>query len=329
MIVTPGQLSQRAEFYYQLNQLTAAGLGLVAALQQLLRSPPGQSYRAPIQGTLDHISNGYSLSDSLARIPGWLPAFDLTVIEAGEKSGRLDACFRLLADHYADRARIARQMISDLIYPAFLLHLLVGVSSLVLFFWFPRLALLPVIGLGLVYALTISLLYAAQNKHGEAWRAWVESVLHPIPVLGAARQYLALSRLSAALEALISAGVTIIEAWELAATACGSPALRRTVLGWKLKLNAGQTPAETLATSSRFPAMFTNQYRTGEVSGKLDETLRRLHEYYENEGSRKLHAVARWVPILIYLLILIAGGAFVIWFWLRYYGQVSQILNGF
>ena len=32
MIVTPGQLSRRADFYHQLGQLTGAGLGLIQAL---------------------------------------------------------------------------------------------------------------------------------------------------------------------------------------------------------------------------------------------------------------------------------------------------------
>jgi len=42
-----------------------------------------------------------------------------------------------------------------------------------------------------------------------------------------------------------------------------------------------------------------------------------------------MHGVARWVPILIYIVILIAGGAFVIWFWLQYYGQLKEIMQGF
>ena len=39
LIVTPGQLSRRADFYHQLAQLTSAGLGLVQALEQIRRHP--------------------------------------------------------------------------------------------------------------------------------------------------------------------------------------------------------------------------------------------------------------------------------------------------
>ena len=44
-----------------------------------------------------------------------------------------------------------------------------------------------------------------QSKHGETWRATIEAILHPIPMLGTARHYLALARLATALEALIMA----------------------------------------------------------------------------------------------------------------------------
>src|SRR5262249_21070287 len=145
-----------------------------------------------------------------------------------------------------------------------------------------------------------------------------------VPLLGKARRYLALARLSAALEALLSAGVTIIEAWELAATASGSPALRRLVVGWRPLVDAGQTPSEVVNASRRFPELFANQYATGEVSGKLDDALRRLHQYYQNEGSRKLHALAQWTPRAIYLCVMLLIAYKIIMFWTGYFKDVSN-----
>ena len=164
-------------------------------------------------------------------------------------------------------------------------------------------------GLLPVYGIAAFLVYALQSRHGEDWRAKVETVLHRVPLLGTGRRYLALSRLSAALEALLSAGVTIIEGWELAAAASGSPALRRTVMAWRPLLKAGRTPAELVRSSSDFPDLFINQYATGEISGTLDDTLRRMQAYYQEEGSRKLHSVAQWAPRLIYIGVLFMGGA--------------------
>ena len=121
-----------------------------------------------------------------------------------------------------------------------------------------------------LYGAVALMIYALQSQHGEQWRARLESLLRPVPLLGTARHYLALSRLAAALEALISAGVNVIEAWNLAATASGSPAFRRALMAWKLSLDAGQTPPNSCALSA-FPETFANLYASGEVNGKLEE----------------------------------------------------------
>src|SRR5437867_626579 len=134
LMVTPGQFSRRAEFYLQLAQLAAAGLGLMAALEQLKRHPPAPSYREPIRKALEQLAGGYTFSKSLQRVGNWLPAFDVALLQAGEHSGRLDACFRLLADYYHDRARLARQVIADLAYPVALFHFAIFIFPFAQFF---------------------------------------------------------------------------------------------------------------------------------------------------------------------------------------------------
>jgi type IV pilus assembly protein PilC len=327
VIISPGQLARRADFYHQLAQLTGAGLGLVRALEELKRHPPAPSYREPIGRLLDQIAGGATLTDAVQCCGSWLPAFDVALLQAGEHSGRLDACFRLLADYYTDRARLARQMIADLAYPAFLLHFAIFIFPFAQFFasgnWVVYLG--QTIGVLIpLYLVAGLMVFAAQSRHGETWRACVESFLAPIPVLGAARRYLALARLAAALEALLRSGVMIIQAWELAATASGSPALRRIVLGWRPQVDAGQTPAEAVNASGRFPELFAAQYATGEISGQLDETLGRLHAYYQEEGSRKLQAVSRWTPRAIYFCVVLMIAYRIIHFYTGYFNQVRD-----
>jgi type IV pilus assembly protein PilC len=325
LIVTPRQLTQRAELYHQLAQLTSAGVGVVPALEQIKCNPPARSFREPLQHFLDELANGRTLSDSL-QSGGWLPAFDTALIEAGERSGRLDGCFRMLADYYNDRARVIKLVISQLIYPVGLIHLAAFVFLIVLPFaasqfnasliWlFIRAALV----LAPLYGIVVLTIYALQSRHGEQWRARLESLLRPVPLLGAARHCLALSRLSAALEALISAGVSIVDAWSLAATASGSPAFRRAVATWKPQLAAGRTPAELVRACPLFPETFANLYASGEVSGKLDETLRRLYAFYQEEGTLKLNLFATWMPRLAYLIVACIIGYKVIQFYTGYF----------
>jgi type II secretory pathway component PulF len=324
VITTPRQLDQRAELFHQLAQLTSAGIGIIAALEQIKRGPPSRSYREPLQQLLDELARGATVADALHRL-GWLPAFDLALIEAGERSGRMDACFRLLAQYYNDRARLIRQTIADLMYPVSVFHLAVFVSTLLEFLWSGPWLLVLVGGLVPLYAATAFLIYAGQDQRPEAWRTKVESVVRLIPVLGTARHYLALARLAAALEALISAGVNIFEAWDLSAAASGSPALRRAVADWRPKMTAGQMPSEAVRACRLFPEMFANFYASGEVSGKLDESLRHLNRLYSEEGLRKLHLVSKWVPRFIYFMVVLFVGYIVIRFWTNYFNQLNQL----
>ncbi len=330
LILTPGHLASRAEFYHQIAQLVSAGGSLISALEHLERAPPARSFRQPIGRVLEQLNQGATFSESLRALGRWMARFDVALLEAGEQSGRLDACCRLLAGYYEERARASRQLIQNLLYPAFLLHFAVFVLP------FPQLFLTGDVAAYLrqtlgyllpIYALVLLGIYAGQARHGETWRSLLEAALRLVPVLGGARRALALSRLAAALGALLNAGVPIIHAWELAADASGSPALRRAVFGWRSRLEAGQTPAEVVRASRAFPELFANFYHTGEISGTLDEVLHRLHELYREEGARKLHALTQWVPRLVYLVIVVLIALRIVQFWLDYFGRISSLLG--
>lgn len=331
MQFTPGHFSRRADFYHQLGQLTAAGLGVTGALKQLHRAPASRADRAPIAAVLADVAAGFTLSESFARRADWLPAFDLALLHAAERSGRLDAVFQLLASYYQERAAMARRMLGDLAYPIFLLHAavfllpipeLVGAGGLSVYLFKVLVILIP------VYALALLVLFAAQGRRGATWRAGLERALHFVPLVGSGRHQLALARCSAALEALISSGVGIIEAWPLAAAASGSPALIREVATWQAPLAAGRTPAELLRDSTVFPEMFANLYHSGEISGTLDVTLHRLQNYYTEEGTRALRSAAQWFPRLLYLFIAGYIAWRVIQFWSGYFNQISQVMDG-
>jgi len=337
LIVTPAQFIRRAELYHRLAQLTSAGIGVVQALEQIKRNPPANSFRKPLQKILDEITNGRTVTESMLS-DGWLPTFDTALIEAGERSGRIDSCFRLLADYYDERARLAKLIISQLIYPAILIHMATFIFLILLPYAFSEfkanlawLFIRAALVLSPIYLGTAFIVYAGQSQHGEKWRAFIEKLLRPVPILGSGRRALALSRLSMALEALISAGVNVVEAWELAAAASGSPALCRAVADWKPQLDAGRTPAELVNSTPVFPETFFHLYHSGEISGKLDEALRRLHDFYQEEGTHKLQMVAQWVPRLIYFIVVLIIAYAILQAWSHIYGpqsELHQIING-
>lgn len=330
LIITPGHLSQRSELYHQIAQLLNAGIGLIQALQTMERSPPARSFRVPLLRMIQSLQSGNTFAVASRTTGNWLPEFDAALLEAGELSGRLPNCFKLLAKFYEERAALARRVISDLTYPVGLFHFAILLGP------FPQLFLTGNVGAYLstiltpllpLYAITLFLLIAGQGRRGDTWRSLVERVLRWVPILGRARHNLALARLTAALEALVNAGVSIGYGWELAAAASGAPSLRRSVARWRPWLEAGMTPADAVAQSPDFPDLFRTMYATGEVSGSLDESLARLHDYYREEGSRQLKALSRWVPRLIYFAVVLMIAYRILSFYAGYFSQLNSVLQ--
>lgn len=331
-MVTPRQLNRRAEFYHQLAALTSAGVRITSALEMLRNSPPDPSARFWLRSVSQRIEEGATFVEGMRAIRQ-LPNFDLALMEAGENSGRLDTCFRFLSEYYRERARLARQILADLAYPLFILHLAILIlptGLLTRLVWQGEIG--PFVAAKLtvllpLYAGAGLLLFLGQPGRGEVWRSILERSLRLVPFLGAARANLALARLSLALESLLSAGVAIVEAWELAAAASGSPALRQTVAAWRPQVLGGQTPADAVRQSRAFPEMFTNLYTTGEMSGQLDQTLRRLYNYYQEEAVRTLQAVARWAPRLVYFGVVLFIAYQVVAFWSGYFSQINTLIQ--
>ncbi len=334
LLIMPRALAQRGEFYYQLSSMIRAGLPLIGALQTLEKSPPAASYRKPITRMLAELKGRSTFTGALDTLGDWLPVFDKALLEAGEQSGRLDECFRLLASNYEERARLAREIIGQVLYPIIIIHLAIMVfppSLIKEAFWdgaWEKFLASKVLGFGLLYGGGVVLILSGSSSRSQSWRAMLEQIFGLVPVLGRARQNLALARLTAALEALFSAGVGIVDSWELAARASGSPALAREVMKWRPKIEVEQrTPGEILAGTSVFPAMFTSLYRTGEISGQLDDTLKRLHEYSRVEGHRQMQMFTKGLTIGIILLIMIAIGMQVVLFWVNYFNNIGNMLS--
>lgn len=332
-ITTPGRLKQQGSFYHQLGSMTRAGVAIVQALETVRRTPPNAMLGRIAGRAAELIRQGSSFTDAVRHSGRELPEFDIALLEAGETSGRLAECFQLLGDFYTERGRLASQVISALLYPAFLFHfalLIFPVSLLTELVWQGKASnyllnkvqiLLP------TYALIWFLIWSMQARRGRGWRNMIEGFLNAIPLVSTTRRDLALARLCAAMEALINAGVTIIEAWDIAARASGSHAIQRAVAEAKPRLLQGETPAEAISQQRVYPELFKGSYRTGEISGQLDDALRRLYRHYMESATQGLERITTWAPKLIYIGVMLAIGYQIIKFWSSYFDQINKVMQ--
>lgn len=334
LFLTPRRLDQFSELYHQTGTMLGSGLTLIRALELIRDAPPAASFRPYLNRVIADLQQGATFSEALANRRGWLPDLDIALIAAGEQSGRLDACCQRLATYYKDRARLLRAIFTDLAYPAFLLLLVLLIfppGALANLVWKGDVAgfVIPKLQI-LATAVLVEVLILMLNRTGQARgfrRAW-EEFLHAIPVFGRARRSMALARLTLALEALLNAGVNVLDAWPLAAAASGSPALEAATARARQRMVAGETPGEAIAREPAFPAKFTSLYRSGELSGRLDQSLAYLHADFADEAARLYKRLAEWTPRLVFLLIAALVGYFVVSFWAGYFGGLLSGMEG-
>lgn len=339
-IVTPGQLNRRAQLYHQLGAMIESGVPIMQALEMAGRHPELRGSKKAVSDLMHSMQSGLTFTESMARVHGWIPEFDVALLSVGEQAGRLDQSFKTLAGFYEARAKIIHDAIADLVTTIVTLHVFLLVFPIGYLQGFAMgifqndsarcvpFLIEKAIVFGSLYAGVLFLIFACQGQRGEAWRSMVETLLSPVPILGTARKYLALSRLAAALGATTRSGVSIVSGWELASVAGGSPRLRRMVSRWQPQIKAGATHGELINQEGYFPEMFGNFYFTGEQSGRLDDALGKLENYYNDEGFRKLRMFTKVLNGVIYGLIVVAVAYFVIHFYMGYYGNLLNNLNG-
>jgi type IV pilus assembly protein PilC len=340
VIVTTGQLKQRAELYHQLGSMITAGVPLIQALEMAGNNSTLRTSRKFIFDLVQHLKNGLSFGDAMLHIHGWLPDFDTALLAAGEQSGRLDFSFKALGDYYAARVQIIRETISNLAVAALNLHVFLLVFPLSYLISFAmgiinndHTMCIPFIRekiliYGSLWGTIIFFIFACQGKRGERWRRIVEYLNQAVPLLRTALKYLVLYRLTTALDALVNSGLSVVQCWPMAAAASGSPHLKNQISQWKTEFESGQTAAELVRAERYFPEMFANLYHTGEISGHLDDTLKRLQTYYHEEGFRLLRLFGRIVSRVIYFVIAGAIAYNIIGFYLGYFHGMANLIGG-
>lgn len=328
LFITPAHLAARADFYHQIGTSVAAGLTLVRTLRVLAQNPPARGIASRAARVADRLESGATAGEAFRSLGSWVPDFDLSLIEAGERTGRIDRTCLALSQAYASRAALARQILMGLAYPILVFHvafLILPVHHLVALVRDGQIASFlfhKVLFFGPVYAATAALILVLQRTQRGIARSTLEACTSLLPVLGRARKALALSRLSLALDALLNAGVNAVHAWPLAAAASGSPAIQREVARWTPRFAQGEPTADLLVQSSCFPPHYSNIYASAELAGKVDDALPRLVSYYQEEGLRLMRVAAGILIGVVYGGILLIVAFQIVSFWLGFYGQI-------
>src|SRR5271156_4714714 len=134
--VTPRMLEN---FTRLLSSLLAAGVPLSRALVILCKEATNPVAAAKWKQIYDSVVDGISLADSMARIPDTFPRVYVAMVQAGETGGFLDLVLAQIADFQTREKDLRSKVMGALLYPAILLILAIGVLTVLLAFFVPRL----------------------------------------------------------------------------------------------------------------------------------------------------------------------------------------------
>ena len=116
------------------------------------------------------------------------------------------------------------------------------------------------------------------------------------------------ARLSRTLELLLKSGIPVLRALEVTAPVMGNEVLRRQVEKTREELTGGASLGASLRESDLFPLFVTNLISVGEETGKLDEAMSEIAQFYERETDESIKIMTALLePLMMLAMGLVVG----------------------
>jgi len=322
---------EKVFFIRQLSTTISAGLPVSQALVTLSEG----SKKGPLQDIVTQIvrdvGGGSTLADAFGKYPKLFNVIDVTLIKAGESSGSLDAVLSRLADSTENEYRISSKIRGAMVYPAFVIVLIMGVLVVMNYFVLPKMkelyasfgkAKLPAVTQGLMTAnefttkywyimivLIIGLIVLFRwYLTTSAGRHQYDYFKLIMPGFGKFFQSVYMSRFTRTLAGLISSGVSILDALRIVTNATGNVVIADEIRKVIPKVKAGTPLSKPLKESPNFPPIVSQMVGIGEETGDIDKMLTNLANYFDDEVSSFVSAITSVIePFIIITLAGIVG----------------------
>ena len=122
----------------QLASLLSAGITVVRALDMLYQQLESKKAKKCIGEVYESVQGGRSLSEAFREQKGVIPNIMISMIAAGEESGRLDEVMERLAEHFQKAQKLKNKISSAMVYPKILAGLTAAISIGLLTFLVPK-----------------------------------------------------------------------------------------------------------------------------------------------------------------------------------------------
>jgi len=286
----------------QLSIELRAGLPLVSSLKLVAENEPDKQLKKILDEVADDVHAGNSLADSFAQRGPGLPRTFIETIRAGEESGKLDETFDRLQKYYENADAVASKVASALVYPIMLISVAVVVIGIIMIFAVPVFAKsfgdnLPLptkmlvamsnfmvnnwmLLLALIAAAALGIILYGKTDSGAHLYARLALTF---PGVNLINKMNAASQVAATLSTMMAAGLPMVQATKITGNTADNLLIREDIEKAAKGVIEGNRLADGLKQSQWFPTLLLEMITVGEETGKLEETLNVVSDYYSKE----------------------------------------------
>lgn len=316
-------------FNQQLSALLKAGIPVLQSITLLKSRSQSAALRSVLEDVEDKIKSGVALSEAF-EVQGIFPRIYTASILSGERSGALDHVLARYVEYLKRSVGVSRKLRGALAYPAFLLAASAFMVAFLALYIVPRMSELfkglstkqglptvTVVVLGISSALANNIwwvgpLLAAgifalyvwlRTPHG---KLLLHKFLLKIPLIGTLIAQLTTAQLARSLSTLLSGGITVPDAWDIASQSIDNYELRRRSQGVLPMIREGRGFTDSLEQANWVPELALDMIGIGENSGSLREMLDEVANFYDAEAEVRMEQLMTLMePVILVFMALI------------------------
>ncbi|MBZ9572782.1 type II secretion system F family protein [Patescibacteria group bacterium] len=315
-------------FSRQFSVMLKSAIPPVEALRAQVAQTENPDFREKILKMAEVVETGSTLSQAFSLYhPEIFDPFFVNIVKSGEATGKVADSLTYLADHLEREYNLSQKIRGAMIYPGFVIVVFIAAFFLVTFFIIPRLievleafgGKLPLStrlmislsefvrkgGWILIFLIFGALFFLPQYlKRAERSKKFYDRVSLKIPILGDFYKKIYLVQFCENLSVLIRAGLPITQALKITEGIIGSVVYKKIIRETQERVARGERISSVLSQyPEQIPTFVTQMTSTGEETGRLEQTLMNVVDFYRAEIERTTDNLTSILePILIVVL---------------------------
>jgi type IV pilus assembly protein PilC len=318
-------------FSRQLAAMLSAGMPIVASLEALEDQAENPNFKLVIGRIKKSIENGAAFSESLRQFPSVFNELYCNMVRGGETGGQLAETIGRLAGFLEASANLKRKVKSAMMYPIIVLCIAITIAIGMIMFIVPVFgemfasfgralpgptqALLDLSGFLRRYGIFVLMAIIAVVVAFKKWKATpqgayaLDQFFLKAPVFGELNRKVASARFARTFGQLTRSGVLILNALEIVSGATGNKVAGKVIMDARAAVEKGEPLSSAMVNQTVFPLLLVRMLQAGEKTGKIDEMMDSIADFYDDEVNTMLAGLTSLLePLLMVFLGIIIGG---------------------